>query len=176
MQRLNWGCAFDVREGWVNSDLVDYGQEHVGDLLEGLPYSEGFFRVIVANHALQMVRFDDIPRALAELRRVLVHNGTLRILVPDFQRAIKHYVDGDADYFPIADELTASLDGKLLRYIFWHGDARSAFTAESLREALLKAEFQDVQVVNFKQTSSDVPGITDLDSRETESLVVEARK
>lgn len=67
--RLDWGCAFDQHEGWLGSDVVDYGQSHGGDILEGLPWPDYHFDMIVANHSLTAIRFDDLPRALADLRR-----------------------------------------------------------------------------------------------------------
>ena len=77
--RLDFGCAFEKHEGWLGSDKIDYGQEHVGDILDGLPFRDYHFDMITAHHSLQMIRFDDLPRALAELRRVLKPGGVLRI-------------------------------------------------------------------------------------------------
>jgi SAM-dependent methyltransferase len=56
--------------------------------------------MIVAHHSLQMIRFDDLPRALAELRRVLKVGGVLRISVPDGGRAVEDYFNDD-ERFPI---------------------------------------------------------------------------
>jgi predicted SAM-dependent methyltransferase len=158
MNRLDWGCAFEKHEGWVGSDLLDYGQEHVGDLLDGLPWSDCRFDMIVANHSLQAIRFDDLPRALAELRRVLKVGGVLRILVPDAEWAIRQYGE-EADCFPISPEIEPTADGRFLRYLFWHGDARSAFTFESLADALNRNGFQNVRWCKFGQTFSDYPEI-----------------
>lgn len=175
VNKLNWGCAFDIREGWTNSDLIDYGQEHVGDLLAGLPFADDYFDCIVANHSLQMIRFDDLPRALAELRRVLKRGGTIRILVPDAENAIQGWQEGNIEYFPIADDIEAHLDGKFLRYLFWHGDARCAFTFKSLKSKLEANRFQNV-VRSGKFSRSGIKVITELDSRLRESLIVEAIK
>lgn len=176
MPRLNWGSAFDIREGWINSDRDDHGQEHVGELLDGLPFEDGYFDCIVANHSLQCIRFDDLQPALVELWRVLRPGGVLRILVPDAQRAIGNWINGRPNYFPVADDVEPTLDGKALRYLFWHGDARSAFTEDSLADALQRAGFLSCTRVAFGQTFSETPEIVDLDSRENESLIIEATK
>ena len=78
MNRLDFGSAFEVHEGWTAFDLIDYGHNAVGDILDGLPWSDYHFDMIVANHSLQAIRFDDLPRALAELRRVLKVGGVLQ--------------------------------------------------------------------------------------------------
>lgn len=176
MNRLNWGCAFNVEEGWINSDLIDFGQEHVGDILDGLPYEDNYFDYIVANHSLQMIRFEDLPQALNELKRVLKPQGVLRILVPDARKAMVEVRRGHAGYFPIADELAPTHEGKYLRYLFWHGDARSAFTRTTLCQLLVDVGFANAAVCEFKFSPRLLDGITDLDSREQESLIVEGYK
>jgi predicted SAM-dependent methyltransferase len=175
-KKLDWGCAFEEHEGWTGSDIVDYGQEHVGNILDGLPYRDYHFDVIVANHSLQMIRFEDLPQALGELRRVLKVGGVLRVLVPDALRAVNHYIAGKDEYFPISTDIERTADGRFLRYMFWHGDARSAFTHESLADALNRNGFQNVWQCAFGQTDSKYTEIVDLDSREAESLIVECTK
>jgi predicted SAM-dependent methyltransferase len=172
-RRLDFGCAFEKHDGWVGSDLVDYGQEHVGNLLDGLPRPDCHFDMIAAHHSLQMIRFDDLQRALAELRRVLKVGGVLRISVPDALLAVNQYIAGKDD-FPVSTDIERTADGRFWRYMFWHGDARSAFTFESLDDALDRAAFQNVKRCQFKQTYSEYSEIVDLDRREGESLLVEA--
>jgi predicted SAM-dependent methyltransferase len=176
MQRLNIGCADVQPEDWCNLDRDDFGQEYVCDLLEGLPFEDNYFDYIVSNHQIQMTRFHDLPEALAELRRVLKPGAVLRVLVPDFEKALAAYDRVDYDYFPIDNSLAQTRSGKLLRYIFWHGDARSAFTLASLQEILTRARFVNCQGVPYGHTVSRIPEITELDSRETESLIVEGWK
>lgn len=175
-KRLNFGSAFDIHDGWVNLDREDHGQEIVADVLTGLPFDDDYFDCIVANHSLQMIRFDDLPRALAELKRVLKPYGTLRILVPDIMRAFRLANRHKTDLLPISDEIEPTNDGRLLRYIFWHGDARSAFSADSLIDTLTRNSFQDAQVSSAHHSFINDSSISDLDSREDESLIVEATK
>ena len=174
--RLDFGCAFEKHDGWMGFDKIDYGQTYVGDVLDGLPFSDAHFDVIAAHHSLQMIRFDDLPRALAELRRVLKPGGALRISVPDALKAVNKYIAGVEHAFPISDEIERTADGRFWRYMFWHGDARSAFSYESLEDALWRNGFQNVRKCEFKQTHTQYPEIVELDNREEESLFVEAIK
>jgi predicted SAM-dependent methyltransferase len=175
IQRLNIGSGYVMPADWTNVDILDYGGNVVADLLTGLPFADGHFDYISSNHQLQMIRFDDLPRALAELRRVLKVVGVLRILVPDAALALKKYHWGD-DNFPISPEIEGTAAGRMLRYLMWHGDARSAFTFESLADTLNRSGFQNVRRCGFKQTSSEYPEITELDSRESESMIAECAR
>lgn len=171
MSRLNFGCGPDVRPGWVNVDRVLQPGVPViiGDVLAGLPFPDKTFEGIVANHVINMITFHDVRRALIELHRVLEPGGTLRILVPNYEWAI-----ANVDQLPVSPELEPTKDGRLLRYLFWHGQAGCCFTADSLMDTLAGVGFQSPTRCRFGQTVSNVPGLAELDTRENESLIVEA--
>jgi SAM-dependent methyltransferase len=173
--RLDFGCAFQKHAGWIGSDLIDYGQDHVGDILDGLPFPDYHFDIVAAHHSIQAIRFDDLQRGLGELRRVLKVGGVLRISVPDAELAVHRFLAG-WDQFPISEEIERTESGRFLRYLLWHGDARSAFTFDSLADALNRAGLQNVRLCKFRQTYSEHTEIVDLDTREGESLFVEAIK
>ena len=173
MTRLNIGSGYVMPAGWTNVDMLDYGGNLVADLLKGLPFPDAHFDYIVSQHQIQMIRFDDLQRGLAELRRVLKVGERLRISVPDAELAVQRFLAG-WDQFPISEEIERTKSGRFLRYLLWHGDARSAFTFESLTDALNRAGLQNVRRCQFRQTDGEYPEIVDLDSREGESLFVEA--
>lgn len=173
--KLNWGCGTVQPDGWMNSDRDDHGQHHVGDLLDGLPWPDETFDVIVANHSLQQIGYHDLPDALTELRRVLAVGGVLRILVPDLCRALVAYHDHErwlADL--INDDTQPTWDGKLCTYLLWYSTARSVFTADWLVELCRNAGFAFVAPVPSGWTNSKHSDATALDDRQPESLIVEA--
>jgi ubiquinone/menaquinone biosynthesis C-methylase UbiE len=168
MRRLNFGCGYVIPDDWINVDIKDYGQEIIADAREGLPFADDSIDFIIANHTLQMFTYEELPVVLNELKRVMTPDGVLRILTPDLRKAIFALESLDDDYFPISDLLTDTTSGKFARYLFWHGDTRCAFDLTSMYELLHKHGFAQYRVGRY--------GDCELDSRENESLIVEAMK
>lgn len=172
--RINVGCGPVQPEGWENVDVLDWGQPHVADMLH-LPFPDGVADYCVTNHALQMLPWPDLVPALGELRRVTRPGGWLRALVPDLMGACEAYVNGDAAWFPIADSIEDTIDGKLCVYVTQAGATRSVFTSRWLLDLCRRAGWDRPVVGWVDHTSTGAgPGICELDSRGAESIVVEA--
>ena len=176
MQRLNLGCGPHPAEGWVNADVKPAaGVQLVGDIRDGLQLPDGSMDVVVAIHFLQDLPWPDIPKALAEMRRVLKPGGTLRLALPDLDRAIDAYRREDAAYFHVPDEDARSVGAKLVTQIIWYGSVRTPFNFQFASELLQDAGFERIRRCSFRHSDSGRPGITELDNRERESLFVEAQ-
>ncbi len=176
-RRLNWGCGSWTVPGWINSDVKDDpGIDLSCDIREGLPLADGSMEYVVSAHALPEIAFGDLVPVLRELRRVLAPGGVLRLSVPDVDRVIRAYLDGERDVFLVPDEDAATLAGKFAVQLTWYGYSRSLYTAEFTEELLVRAGFTRVEHCRFGETASEHPGITELDNREPESLFVEAFK
>ena len=146
------------------------------DIRGGLPVESIHFEYIVGMHMLQDVPYPDVLPVLCELRRVLKPGGTLRLGLPDLDRAIAAYLRRDHRYFYIPDEHAVHIGSKLVTQLVWYGSVRTPFTYEFIEECLRKAGFRAVTRCAFKQTHSAYTGIVQLDNRERESLFVEAQK
>jgi SAM-dependent methyltransferase len=174
-RRLNWGCGTEPESGWLNSDIKEGpGIDISADILEGLPLADSEIDYAVSIHALPELAYPQLVPALRELRRVLKDEGVLRLALPDLERAIRAYLDGDTSYFLIPDDDVRSLGGKLAVQLTWYGYSRSLFTFDFIEELLYAAGFRHVARCVFGQTASSYPGIVELDNRERESLFVEA--
>lgn len=169
VRRLNMGSGYINPPDWTNVDILDYGGNVVADVLEGLPFDDEYFDFVLMNHVLQMFGYEEIPIVLREIWRVMKKGATLRILTPDLDKAVAAYETGNRDYFPISDDLEASLQGKFARYLMWHGETHSAFGLNSMRDMLYRNGF----IISERRCKF---GECDLDSRENESLIVEAIK
>jgi ubiquinone/menaquinone biosynthesis C-methylase UbiE len=177
VRRLNWGCGPITPYGWINSDIHPWpGVDLVADIRSGLPLEDNSCDYVVSIHALPEIPYGDMDRTLSELRRVLKPGGTLRLGLPDMNKAIEACRSGDVDYFLIPDDEVKSLSGKMIVQLLWRGQSRSLFTAEFTAELLARNAFRSIQQCSFRQTKSGLPGITELDDRQIESFFIEAVK
>jgi predicted SAM-dependent methyltransferase len=177
LRRLNWGCGAAGVPGWINADLKQGpGIEISGDIRDGLPLDSDSIDYAVAIHALPEVPYTDLVDVLRELRRVLKSGGTLRISVPNVERAFDAYRRGDREFFSIPDEDAATIGAKLVTHLVWYGYTRSLFTKDFMEELLRRAGFETIHRCRFQWTKSEYEEIVSLDDREGESLFVEAVK
>lgn len=178
MTRLHWGCGPEQFEGWVHSDVEKWlpTQEHVGDLLRGLPFDDQSFDMVVTHHALQMVGYHDLVPALRELRRVLKRGGWLRLGLPDLLGGVERYFTGDPAGFMVDDDTERTDGGKLCAWITWYSTARSVFVPEFVSSLLNRAGFGASIVMPCGQTMSPDPQCAALDNRPGETFYVEAQR
>lgn len=175
--RLNWGCGPVRPPEWVNSDVEPGdGVDLPCDIRQGLPVPDDTFDCVVSIHVLEQLPYLELDAALRELRRVLKPGGIIRLAVPDLDRAIMAYREGDPRYFYVPDRDVASIGGKLSVQMTWYGSSRSLFTYDFLEELLGRTGFHEIRRCAFRETGSDDPAIVTLDNRERESLFVEAMK
>lgn len=176
--RVNFGCGSVQPDGWTHVDRVDYGQDTVADVLDGLPFPDDSAQYVVANHSLSDLDHHELGPALRELRRVLVPGGVLRILVPDLLAAVAAHQRGDAAWFPLGADLP-TVDERLCCFVGWFGTARSQWTYRYAATLLLAAGFQAVAGARPHRPSplsKDGSLIHTLDDRAVQALIVEARK
>lgn len=139
IQRLNIGCGSDLLKGWANLDVTDYGQDWVADVLGplGVPWGEGWFDLVYANHFLQSFGWADLEIVTGEIARVLKPGGRLLVLVPDVVAAFLAFDDGNEEW-PGFRAITEpwSLERKFGHYLTWGGQNRTCFTLVGLAELL----------------------------------------
>jgi SAM-dependent methyltransferase len=177
VRRLNWGCGEHPQAGWINSDIKSTpGIDISCDIRAGLPLPSDSIDYAASIHALPEIPLGDLVAVLSELRRVLKPGGVLRLALPDLDRGIRAYLANDRDYFLVPDQDAATVGGKLVTQLLWYGWSRSLFTHDFTEEILRKAGFSEVLECSFRETRSRFPEIVELDSRERESLFVEAAK
>jgi predicted SAM-dependent methyltransferase len=93
MNKLNLGCGRDLKEGYTNLDIVDYGGNQVHDLNSfPYPFEANSFDEIFASHVLE--HLNDFNKAITELYRILKPGGILIVYAPFFLNT-KYFGDPD---------------------------------------------------------------------------------
>jgi len=82
--KLNLGCGFDIREGWVNIDLHGWHKpDIVSDITNLTALADNYAGYALAQDILEHVHRDRCSTALREWNRVLRTGGLLEVRVPD---------------------------------------------------------------------------------------------
>lgn len=84
MKKLNLGCGYDIKEGWINLDIAELeGVDIVHDLTKlPLPFADDEFDYIMCYDIIEHI-FEYIP-LMKELHRILKKDGILEIKVPHY--------------------------------------------------------------------------------------------
>jgi predicted SAM-dependent methyltransferase len=89
---LNVGCGDFYADGWVNIDRYTPEIGRAPDLVASvtdLPYPDGHFDRVYLGHILEHIEWDAVPAVLEEVRRVVHPGGTVMVVGPDLERAVR---------------------------------------------------------------------------------------
>ena len=89
--KVNLGCGDKPCQavGWTNVDSFEGVEpDIVADVID-LPFDDGSCEMVYAGHILEHLDYDkDVPRMLAEVKRILAPYGTACFVGPDHDRAV----------------------------------------------------------------------------------------
>lgn len=134
--RLDLGAGINPKRGYLAVDLCT--PTGIRATLTALPFRDGVAREINCSHVLEHFDANAAPRLLDEIHRVLSDDGIVKILVPDFPKILKYWLeapDGVRWGWALAAVLGAPGEGMGHRNGF---DQRRL--AESLSAAGLKSD------------------------------------
>jgi SAM-dependent methyltransferase len=154
-RRLNLGCGWDLREGYLNVDFQDFHKpDLVADVrdLEMLP--SAWFLEIIAQDILEHLERTEADATLAEWARLLAPGGSLVLRVPD--------VIGIARLLTERRDIETQLI--LLQNMFgtqaYQGDYHhNGFTEITLRVALANAGFTVASLEHYHDWLFDVVAV-----------------
>lgn len=93
--KLHLGCGDRHFEDYVNIDLRKTGAtDLVCDIIK-LPYLDNSVELIETYHVIEHLSRHDLPKALKEWFRVIAPRGVLIIECPNFDEAVKEYINGN---------------------------------------------------------------------------------
>lgn len=170
MVKGSFGCGSIVADNWHNIDKENFGQEYVGstELFE-----DNYFDIIVAHCSLQTNEWHEIGNVLKELYRILKHDGILRISLPDIETGFDNYKNKKIDWFPNGEK---DLDVRFSAWLTWYSSTKTLLTPHALIMKLGEAGFRCASRTEFKHSVYSDSEITELDSRQFETFIIEAMK
>ena len=118
LRGLQYGCGWNLREGWLNTDIAGRA-DHDGhgtvpgrlarlderfyylqhDAALHFPFEDESFEWVYAEHLLEHLSLDEAVIWLTDARRVLAPGGCLRLSTPDLRRYVAGYLDERGRFF-----------------------------------------------------------------------------
>lgn len=87
--RLHLGCGSRILDGWLNADLEPrLGRSIFLDAERPLPFPDATFHHVYSEHMIEHLDHLGGRALLAELHRVIVPGGRIRIATPDLDRLL----------------------------------------------------------------------------------------
>lgn len=135
------------------------------NLYKRFPYPDNTFTSVFSSHVLEHLFPHQIPAILAEIKRVLVPGGVVRVVVPDLDLYVKRYDPENPE--------------EMLAAIFEHQNGLKnrhqwMYTKESLVHLLQKNGFSNVKSCSFRKGKCE--DLDRIDNRAENSIYVEGEK
>lgn len=152
MARLNIGCGYHKKEGWINLDINPRAKPDIlRDIRNGLPFSNCVIDEVLCEHILEHLDGEELIEVMNEIHRVLKPWGKLEIAVPIGKNSYvdprhkQHFIPESFDFFylPDANSVEAGIKGWFMpkKFIMKDMEFRWLFEkipAEELKEHLEK--------------------------------------
>lgn len=147
LRRLNVGCGFDYKDGYINIDLQSFhNPDVVGDVLDMPFFPSHWFEEIMAKDVLEHFQWRDTPRALHEWNRLLAPGGRLFISSTNLTGLLRRIESGHLT--TIQDHKRLIID--LFSMQAYEGDFHlTAFTERLLRYHVWANGFEIESLTNF---------------------------
>ncbi len=94
--KVNLGCGTSMVEGYINIDFVRPANADKSFLqadILNLPLESNSVDYIICDQVLEHIDMKDVSVALYNIRRVLKVGGRAVIIVPDFEDAVRQWLD-----------------------------------------------------------------------------------
>ena len=182
-RKLQLGAAHNVRGGWLNTDLHDYGRSDLVflDVRERFPLPDASFDVVYSEHMLEHLSYAEGQHCLRECFRVLRPGGLIRTATPSLERLARLYEGGDLQkryvrwaVETLDPELHAQLPGAVVNNFFRSWGHAFIYDPETLRHALAEAGFTDIERREIGELETHLSEHPEFNAFET--FVLEARR
>ncbi len=101
--KLNFGPGPNWEKpnnGWLSVDV----DPNLGDIIidfkefEKLPFKDGSIACVYGSHVFEHMSIFTTPKVFSEVYRVLKKDCAFRLILPDAEKSIKEYVNGNKDF------------------------------------------------------------------------------
>ena len=183
VRRLHLGAGDKVMDGWLNTDIHDYGRRDIVylDVRRRFPLPSDSFDVVFSEHMLEHLTYADGQRCLRESFRVLKPLGRIRIATPSLEQIARLYDGGELPeryvrwaVETLQPEIDAPLAGVVVNNFFRSWGHQFIYDPDTLRHALVSAGFVDVEEKAVGELESHLAEAPEFNEYET--FVLEARK
>ncbi len=202
LRGLQYGCGWNLREGWLNTDIVGladaqghrtaaghlarlddlfYYLQH--DAAQPFPFEDESFDWIYSEHLLEHLTLHEAVVWLKDTRRLLRPGGRLRLSTPDLRRYIQGYLDEQGRFFEEHRKRLKALGLKqipqrrawMVNQIFQNGGHRWIYDLDELTFVAHLAGFDPAHLTECRFRQGPVPDLCalDLPVRNDESIYVE---
>lgn len=176
---LNVGCGTDYKEEWINIDNnSDNNIKKLDlnwDLRCRLPFPNNSVDFIYNEHFLEHLTAKQGIRALKDFKRILKEGGILRIATPDLKVCVDNYCDDNWRNNHYLEKFKGiKTKAELLNISFHNWGHRYLYDQEELRRRLTESGFREIKFCDFKK--SEITELNNLETRDTLSLIAEAKK
>jgi len=143
--KLHLACGNNYIPGFIHVDIRPNEIVNYVCSVDNLNmFKDNSVELIYASHILEHFGRRSTQRVLFEWRRVLQPGGTLRVSVPDFDQAVKMYLEHH-DMEMIQGQLVG---GQTYDHNYHH----VVFNFNTLKENMEKVGFKDVRRYDWKKT------------------------
>lgn len=80
--KIDIGCKENTKHGFTGIDILDFGQDVIWDVLDGLPFPDNSVEEIYCSHFLEHLKVDQIQDFFCEMHRVCKEGSQIEVKVP----------------------------------------------------------------------------------------------
>jgi len=163
-------------------DFIAFAQKNdikYADATKQIPLPDNSVEVLYACHMVEHLCQDDLNRFFKEAMRILVPNGTIRVVVPDLRKLVDQYLlDGDGNKFVESTLLThpkpKTIVDKIKFLIVGDRHHQWMYDGPSMAVLLSTVGFMKPRILPAGATGIPDPGELNLKERADESVYLEA--
>lgn len=96
--KIHLGCGNNLLDGYLNIDKYVKADGVMNLDIFNLPFDDGEAELVLAEHLVEHLSFDEERKFFYEMFRILKPNGVLKIEVPDFEWVVEKFIESRDEF------------------------------------------------------------------------------